>query len=340
MPAVSRREFIAKSATGVASAGFVFAAASELSANPLGLAHRQPDVSPPPENPRWRLCRTVQGSQSSRSGEHRAMLARIQRVLEPQRRQANPQDHRRPWPEVSQRSLRPERAAQQTAGDDRLGQRHRHDADGHGKPRRRGENGVTTMDAVKRAAEEYNKIAETAAKAGIQQFLHDEGFEVSHVDGRLTYEVLLELLDPKLVKMQFQMSAMPAVGDAVMYFNKYPGRFLSMHLQGVNLNPPAEAAPAPTAGQTAGGGQSRAPQASRSATGRGQRQRRLAQSLRRGQNRRAEELLRRAELGSDSAERGVFEDAEWLMLRKGAARRGHAVNCARKPQWPGSAPVA
>ena len=53
-----------------------------------------------------------------------------------------------------------------------------------------------------------------------------------------TLEELLELLDPKLVKMQFQMSAMRSVGDPVMYFNKYPGRFLSMHLQGV----PADAA--------------------------------------------------------------------------------------------------
>jgi sugar phosphate isomerase/epimerase len=101
--------------------------------------------------------------------------------------------------------------------------------------------GVATMDAVKEAADEYNKIAETAAKSGIQQFLHDEGFEMSKVDGRLTYEVLLEMLDPKLVKMQFQMSAMKTVGDPVMYFGKYPGRFLSMHLQGVDLNaaPPA-----------------------------------------------------------------------------------------------------
>ncbi len=99
------------------------------------------------------------------------------------------------------------------------------------------QNGVTTMDAVKKAADEYNKIGEAAAKAGIQQFLHDENFEMSKVDGRLTYEVLLELLDPKLVKMQFQMSAMRAVGDPVTYFNKYPGRFLSMHLQGVGAAP-------------------------------------------------------------------------------------------------------
>jgi sugar phosphate isomerase/epimerase len=102
------------------------------------------------------------------------------------------------------------------------------------------ENGVTTMDIVKRAAGEYNRIGESAAKGGLQLFLHDEGFEMSKVDGRLTYQVLLELLDPKLVKMQFQISAMRVVGDPVMYFNKYPGRFVSMHAQGVDLKGPAQ----------------------------------------------------------------------------------------------------
>ena len=101
------------------------------------------------------------------------------------------------------------------------------------------QHGTTTMDAVKKAADEYNRIGEAAAKAGLQQFLHDERFEMSKVDGRVTYAVLLELLDPKLVKMQFQMSAMPAVGDPVMYFTKHPGRFLSMHLQGVDPQAPA-----------------------------------------------------------------------------------------------------
>jgi len=102
------------------------------------------------------------------------------------------------------------------------------------------EHGVTTMDVVKRAADEYNRIAENAANAGIQQFLHDETFEMSKVDGHRTYQVLIGLLDPKLVKLQFQMSAMRAVGDPVMYFTKYPGRFISMHLQGVDLNSPEE----------------------------------------------------------------------------------------------------
>ena len=89
-----------------------------------------------------------------------------------------------------------------------------------------------TMDDVKRAADEYNKMGENAAKAGIQQGLHNEGFELSTVDGKRTYDVLFDLLDPKLVKFQFQVSTVSRGYDAAEYFTKYPGRFVSMHVQG------------------------------------------------------------------------------------------------------------
>src|SRR3954463_10067310 len=115
------------------------------------------------------------------------------------------------------------------------------------------EHGVATMDVVKRAADEYNKISEATSKAGMQQFLHDELFEMAKVDGRLVYEVLLELLDAKLVKMQFQMSAMRTIGDPVAYFAKYPGRFTSMHLQGVDLSAPVPVPGGPRPPQVAVG---------------------------------------------------------------------------------------
>jgi sugar phosphate isomerase/epimerase len=89
-----------------------------------------------------------------------------------------------------------------------------------------------TMDDVKRAADEYNKMGEQSAQAGIQQGLHNEGFELSMVDGKRTYDVLFELLDPKLVKFQFQVSTISNGFDAAEYFTKYPGRFVSMHAQG------------------------------------------------------------------------------------------------------------
>jgi sugar phosphate isomerase/epimerase len=104
-----------------------------------------------------------------------------------------------------------------------------------------------TLDQVKRAADEYNKIAAVAAKADIQQGLHNEGFELSMVDGKRTYDLLFDLLDPKLVKFQFQMSTITAGFVAAEYFLKYPGRFISMHLQDVNMNAPVPA-PSPKGG--------------------------------------------------------------------------------------------
>jgi sugar phosphate isomerase/epimerase len=89
-----------------------------------------------------------------------------------------------------------------------------------------------TMEDVKRAADEYNKMGAKAAQAGIQQGLHNEDFELSTVEGKRTYDVLFDLLDPKLVKFQFQVSTISQGYDAAEYFEKYPGRFISMHAQG------------------------------------------------------------------------------------------------------------
>ena len=89
-----------------------------------------------------------------------------------------------------------------------------------------------TMDGVRRAADEYNKMGEKAEQAGIQQGLHNENFELTMVDGQRTYDLLFKFLDPKLVKFQFQVSTISDGYDAAEYFTKYPGRFVSMHVQG------------------------------------------------------------------------------------------------------------
>jgi sugar phosphate isomerase/epimerase len=105
-----------------------------------------------------------------------------------------------------------------------------------------GVNGVQSINQVRYAAEEYNKIGATVRAAGLQLFLHNEALENSRLeDGRLTYPVLLEYLDPDLVKMQFQMSSMRTIGNPIMYFRNHPGRFISAHLHGVDLEAPLPA---------------------------------------------------------------------------------------------------
>lgn len=89
-----------------------------------------------------------------------------------------------------------------------------------------------TIDDVKRAADEYNKMGEKAAAAGIRQGLHNENFETSSVNGKRTYDILIGMLDPKFVNFQFQISTISEGFDAAEYFTKYPGRFFSMHVQG------------------------------------------------------------------------------------------------------------
>ncbi len=93
-----------------------------------------------------------------------------------------------------------------------------------------------TEDDVKKAAEEYNKWGEKAHAAGIVQGLHNENFETASVGGKRIYDMLFGLLNPKTIKFQFQVSTISEGFDAAEYFNKYPGRFISMHVQGWDAN--------------------------------------------------------------------------------------------------------
>lgn len=90
-----------------------------------------------------------------------------------------------------------------------------------------------TPDDVKQAADTLNQVAAVVDKAGLQQTLHNEGWLAATVsDGTKVYDGLLQNLDPKLVKFQFQISEIAHGFEAVDYLTKYPGRYISMHLQG------------------------------------------------------------------------------------------------------------
>jgi sugar phosphate isomerase/epimerase len=91
-----------------------------------------------------------------------------------------------------------------------------------------------TMDDVKVATDELNKIAAEVAKAGIQQGLHNEGWLGGFMADGTTkvYDAAVSLLDPNLVKFQYQVSQIMLGFDPVTYLNKYPGRFISLHCQG------------------------------------------------------------------------------------------------------------
>ena len=233
MSAISRREFLQSAATCAAAAGFLSSSSLELRANPLGLplgcqtwpvremiAKDFPGTIKQLAQAGFQtieLCSPVGYADSGFAGLAKYSGAELKKILNDagvtcvsshfgiQELRDN-QEGRIAW-----------------AKDVGLTQMIVPSLDGPKKP---------TMNDVKRAADEYNKMGEQAAKVGIQQGLHNEDFELSMVNGKRTYDLLLGLLDPKLVKFQFQVSTISRGYDAAEYFTKYPGRFISMHVQG------------------------------------------------------------------------------------------------------------
>jgi len=90
---------------------------------------------------------------------------------------------------------------------------------------------TATMADWGSAAQTLNGIGERVQKAGMQLGFHNHDFEFQKIDGELIYDALMQRLDPKLVKMQFQVSVISLGYEAAAFMTKYPGRFLSLHLQ-------------------------------------------------------------------------------------------------------------
>jgi len=236
MPAISRRVFLQKAATQAAVASFFAASALELRANPLGLpigCQTSPVRSMIEKDfpgtiktladagfQRIELCSPVGYTEFGFGGLAKYKGTEIRKIL----------SDAGVGCESSHFNIKELRANQDAsiawAKDVGLKQMIVPSLEGPKNP---------TMDDVKRAADEYNKIGERAASAGIQQGLHNEDFELSKVGGQRTYDLLLGLLDPKLVKFQFQVSTISEGYDAAEYFRKYPGRFFSMHVQGWSM---------------------------------------------------------------------------------------------------------
>jgi len=88
-----------------------------------------------------------------------------------------------------------------------------------------------TLDDWRRAADDTNKLGEQTRKAGMQLGFHNHLFEFQPIGGALIFDELMKQWDRELVKSQFQVNLLSLGLDPVAFFRKYPGRFLSMHLQ-------------------------------------------------------------------------------------------------------------
>ena len=89
-----------------------------------------------------------------------------------------------------------------------------------------------TEDEVKKHCDQMNHVGEMVKKGGMVAGYHNHNGEFDEkFNGRPQYDLMIEQINPALVKMQFQVAAITSGYKAQDYFRKYPGRFISAHLQ-------------------------------------------------------------------------------------------------------------
>jgi sugar phosphate isomerase/epimerase len=92
--------------------------------------------------------------------------------------------------------------------------------------------GGNTIEQIKKKCGQMNITGEKIKRAGLIAAYHNHNHEFEkEIDGKIVYDHLLEELDPDVVKMQFQVAVITLGYKASTYFRKYPGRFISAHLQ-------------------------------------------------------------------------------------------------------------
>jgi sugar phosphate isomerase/epimerase len=89
-----------------------------------------------------------------------------------------------------------------------------------------------STEDLKKRCQQMNHFGERVKKGGMVAGYHNHNGEFDEkLDARPQYDLMLEHLDPSLVKMQFQVAAITSGYKAQDYFRKFPGRFISAHLQ-------------------------------------------------------------------------------------------------------------
>lgn len=94
-----------------------------------------------------------------------------------------------------------------------------------------------TLDGLKEKCATMNAMGQKIKKAGMMAGFHNHAVEFeTKFDGEYEYDMILELLDPEVVKMQYQTQPITLGIQGSTYFKKFPGRFISTHMQDYDPN--------------------------------------------------------------------------------------------------------
>jgi len=89
------------------------------------------------------------------------------------------------------------------------------------------------LDGLKAFLAVFNKSGELCKRSGMQFGYHNHNFEFNTtVGGSVLYDIILQETDPRLVIQQMDMGNMYGAGGRPLeLLEKYPGRFLSLHVK-------------------------------------------------------------------------------------------------------------
>ena len=91
-----------------------------------------------------------------------------------------------------------------------------------------------SLDAWRYWADIFNVAGTVAHREGIWLAFHNEPDHMPVMEGRVPYDLFLERLDPKVVRLQLDVGNMLlGGGDPKAYLTKYPDRYWSFHLKDV-----------------------------------------------------------------------------------------------------------
>ena len=94
-----------------------------------------------------------------------------------------------------------------------------------------------TLDDWREWADHFNTAGAAARHAGIWLAFHNEADHMKPIDGKVPYDVFVERLDPKVVRLQLDVGNMViGGGDPMQYLERYKDRYWSFHLKDVVPN--------------------------------------------------------------------------------------------------------
>jgi sugar phosphate isomerase/epimerase len=89
-----------------------------------------------------------------------------------------------------------------------------------------------TIADYERIADEFNRLGRAARQADLRFAYHNHDFEFTPIGGRIPYDVLLDRTDPDTVEFEMDLYWITKAGhDPLAYFDRYPGRFPTVHVK-------------------------------------------------------------------------------------------------------------